>query len=415
MGFSAGDTNRLDINQSLESLSTKFASDLSFDSEGKLKFTINSAEFSFDKSTSLANMMNTINGNADAKVNIKYDETSDKFIITAKQLGAGENITIDAASQGGSFFGAAGASGIGTGDAATSDGLDAAVKIDDQTIKRSSNTFTVNGLTYNLLKAHTDPNTQKENVSLSLDTDSIYKNIKGFVDKYNEIINTINSKLVEKYDRDYQPLTEDQKTDMEADDIKKWEDKAKTGLLRNDPLLQDITYGMRRALSDSISGISGSLSSIGITTGDYSDKGKLTIDETKLKAAISNNPEAISELFTKQSDIQYSGTLTSEQRSKRYSEEGLANRISDILEDNIRTIKGKGKLLEKAGIQGDITEFKSTIYDEITNYDKGIKSLLEKLSDKEDKYYAKFAAMEKAISKMNAQSNWLASQLGSSK
>jgi len=158
-----------------------------------------------------------------------------------------------------------------------------------------------------------------------------------------------------------------------------------------------------------------SLSSIGITTGIYTDQGKLTIDETKLKEAISNDPEAVSELFTKESSISYSGTLTSEERAQRYNEGGLANRLYDILNDNIRTVGGKGRLLEKAGIQGDMTEFTSSSYKEIDAYNKNIASLLDKLADKENKYYARFTAMERAISKMNAQSSWLSSQFSSSK
>ena len=413
LGFSAGASNRMDTSKSLDTLKSAFASDLTFNAEGKLKFSINSTEFTFDKSVSLASMMNTINSNADAKVNIKYDETVDQFVITSKQLGYGDNIIIDASTQEGSFFGAGGASGINTGSAITTQGADAAVKIDGQLVTRSSNSFSVNGVTYNLFKAHADPVTQSETVSLSLDVDNIYKNIKSFVDKYNEILSTINTKLGEKYDRDYQPLTDDQKTDMEAEDIKKWEDKAKTGLLRNDQLLQDITYSMRQALSDSVGDISQTLSSIGITTGVYTEKGKLIIDETKLKAAISNDPEAVSELFTKQSSISYSSSLTADQRAQRYNEEGLANRLSDILNDNIRTVGGKGRLLEKAGIEGDMTEFTSLIYKEIDNYDTSISSLLDKLADKEDKYYARFTAMEQAISRMNSQSSWLSSQFSS--
>jgi flagellar hook-associated protein 2 len=37
----------------------------------------------------------------------------------------------------------------------------------------------------------------------------------------------------------------------------------------------------------------------------------------------------------------------------------------------------------------------------------------EKLKKKEDKYYAKFTAMEKAIYKMNIQSGFLTNMLGS--
>lgn len=414
LGFTAGASNRLNTNKSLEELRTAFASGLTFDTAGKLKFKINSAEFTFDKSVSLASMMNSINSNASANVSIQYDETTDKFVITSKQLGDGDNIKIDAASQQGSFFGAGGASGINTGSAATSQGVDATVKIDDQLLKRGGNSFTVNGVTYNLLKAHTNPGTQSETVSITLDTDAIYNNIKSFVDKYNEVISTINSKLGEKYDRDYPPLTDEQKSEMKDDDIKKWEDKAKTGLLKNDSLLQDIVYNMRRALYDSVGGISTNLSAIGITTGTYSEQGKLIIDETKLKAAISNDPEGVTELFSKSSDISYSDTLTSAQRAQRYSGEGLAYRLSDIIDDNIRTVGGKGKLLVKAGIPGDRTEYDSLLYDEIDGYDKDISSLVDKLADKETNYYTKFSAMEEAISRMNAQSSWLSSQFNNS-
>ncbi|NJD02994.1 MAG: flagellar hook-associated protein 2 [Ruminiclostridium sp.] len=414
LGFTADASNRLDTSKSLSDLSTAFATDLTFNGSGELKFTINSTRFTFDQSVSLSSMFNTINTNSDVNVNIQYDETTDKIVITSKQLGYGDNIIIDAAAQEGNFFGAAGASAINTGSATTSQGVDADVEIDGQTLIRSSNTFTVNGVTYNLLKAHTDPAAQSETVSLSLDVDSIYNNIKSFVDKYNDIISTINTKLGEKYDREYPPLTDEQKADMEAEDIKKWEDKAKTGLLRNDQLLQGIVYNMRQALSDSIGDVTINLSSIGITTSDYTEQGKLIIDETELKEAISNNPEAVSELFTKASGTDYSSSLTSGERTQRYEEEGLAYRLSDILNDYIRTTDGKGLLLERAGMEDDRTEYSNSIYTEIDNYNDRISELLEKLSDKENKYYAKFTAMEQAISRMNAQSNWLSSQLGGS-
>lgn len=291
-------------------------------------------------------------------------------------------------------------------------GVDAKVTLDGQLLTRSSNTFAVNGVTYSLLKS----SATQQTVSVSQDTNSVYDNIKNFVDKYNEVIDKINTKLNEKYDRNYQPLTDDQKSGMKDDEITKWETKAKTGLLKNDPILQDVVYNMRRALSDSVTDSSGSsinLSSIGITTGPYQDNGKLVIDENKLSAAIQNDPDTVANLFTKQSSVSYSAATTSELRTQRYNEEGLAYRLSDILDDNIRTTSGKGSLLLKAGITGDTTEFTSLIYNEINGYDKDITSLTAKLADKESAYYAKFTAMESALSRMNAQSSWLFSQSSS--
>jgi Flagellar capping protein len=293
-------------------------------------------------------------------------------------------------------------------------GKDATVILDGHTITRSNNSFTVNGVTYNLLKK----STTEQTVSLTQDVNGVYDNIKNFVDKYNTVIDTINDKLDEKYDRNYQPLTQEQKDAMSDDQITKWETKAKTGLLRNDTILQDIAYDMRRALSDSITGVSSSLSSIGITTGSYDEKGKLYIDEDKLKTAIQNNPDAVNDLFTKKSTITSNIDLSQSERTQRYNEEGLANRLSDIIDNNIRTNRDsddkKGILLEKAGMVGDLSEVKNSIYEEIDDYDDKIYDLQQKLIDKEDAYYTKYANLEKMLSQMQTQASSLLSQLSSS-
>ncbi|MCR4435052.1 MAG: flagellar filament capping protein FliD [Clostridiales bacterium] len=380
---------------------------------GQLKFNINGKDFSFSATQTLANMMSAINSDSTAKVRMSYDESADKFRIVSNQLGVGDNIKItENPLTGGNFFD--GASGISTVNTVTSRGVDASVIVDGQQMTRSSNTFTVNGISYTLLNER--PGVQ-QSVSISLDVDGIYNNIKNFVDKYNEIIDKINTKLSEKYDRDYPPLTSEQKDAMSDDDIKKWEEKAKTGLLSNDSILDKIVTDMRRALSDPISGESTVLFGIGITTGSYLDKGKLEIDETKLKAAIQNNPDGVANLFSKQSSTfpTYSRSASASQRATRYSEEGLMQRISDILEDNISTYRdnngNKGVLLEKAGLVGDASEFDNLLYDEINQYTEKANDLTERLAEKEENYYKKFTNLEVFINQMNQQSSWLSSQL----
>ena len=416
LGFTGGDSNRLNIGASLDALQVKFANNLTFDSDGKLKFTINGKAFTFDGSTSLFSMMNTISSDSDAKVNMQYDEITDRFVLTAKQLGDGNNIVIGA-EQGGNFFGDGGVSGISTGSAATEEGTDALVTIDGVDLVRSNNSFTVNGITYNLLKA--DPGVEKT-VELVPDVDSVYNSIKTFIDKYNELIDSVNTTLSDKYDRSYQPLTSDQRDAMSEDDIKKWEEKAKTGLLKNDPILQNMISSMRLALFEKVDGVDIDLKMVGITTGSWQEKGKLHIDETTLKKAIRENPDAVMSLFSKSSTSTYGNVdLTAEQRTQRHKEEGLFQRISDILDDNIRTNRAldgtKGLLLEKAGITNDASQYTNLLYKEMEDYDKKINSLVDKLTEKQNKYYEKFAAMETALSRMNAQSSWLASQLGTSK
>lgn len=395
-------TNRISINETLSSLSMKLKSSFTLDSD-KVKLTINEKAFEFSGSTTLRSMMNTVNSDTTAGVILQYDEITDKIKITAAKTGAGNTISI---SESGSTFLAA----VGLDAPDFTPGADAQAVLDGETITRSTNSFIISGVTYNLMKK----SAAEQTVSLSLDVDSVFSGIKSFIEKYNETISSINTKLTEEYDRDYLPLTDEQKESMSEEEIKKWEDRAKTGILRNDSILQNIVYKMRRALSDSVSGISSNLSAIGITTGTYQDKGKLKIDESKLKASIQSDPELIMNLFSKASSITDYTNATSEQKTQRYNEEGLAYRLSDIINDNIRTIRDsngkKGTLLEKAGIEGDITEFTSLMYTEISAYEISIDKMLDKMADIEENYYKKFAALEKAIAQMNTQSNWLTSQ-----
>jgi flagellar hook-associated protein 2 len=410
--FDSGASNRINVSEKLESLASKLSNGLTFDDNGNLAFSINSKNFTFSKTTTLWEMMSTINRDSDAKVNIMYDESTDKFKITAKQLGAGDNIKIT--QSGGSFFD--GASMISTGSPVTNQGQDAVVIIDGETLARSSNTVTVNGVTYTLLKESGDIS---QTISLKQDVEGIYDNIKSFIEKYNEMIETINNKLAEKFDRKFPPLTDEQKEAMNEKDIEKWEKKAKVGLLRNDRLIENIVTNIRRALYDGIKGVNTTLAGIGISSTSYHDKGKLTIDEAKLKAAIQNDPDGVMNLFCRQSTSHpgYARTLSPDERKARYEEQGLAYRIYDIVEDNISTFRdsygNKGLLLERAGIEGDMTEFGSAISDQINQKDTLMETLLDKLYRKEEMYYAKFAAMEKVLEQMNSQSAWLYQQFQS--
>lgn len=299
-------------------------------------------------------------------------------------------------------------------------GEDSMVSIDGQDITRSSNVITVAGVTYTLLK---ETGTDSKTISLTADVDKVYNNIKTFVDKYNELISTINSEISEKYDRDYPPLTDEQRASMSDDDIKAWEEKARTGMLHGDSALTDMLDSMRRALYDSIGGVAGSLYSIGITTSsDYKDKGKLVIDENVLKDKIKNAPDLVMNVFSKESSYSYNDVLADgTKRNARYSDNGIVNRLYDVIQDNIRTTRDyssttgqKGILIEKAGIIGDIKEFDADLPKQIDAMNTSIADMLDRLSEKEDNYYTKFANLETVLNQMNSQSSWLSQQLGTS-
>jgi flagellar hook-associated protein 2 len=299
-------------------------------------------------------------------------------------------------------------------------GSDASVTINGTEIVRPSNSFSYDGLTFNV-KNDFSNTTDPIKVTISSDPNKTFDFIKGFVDKYNEIIDKLNDKISEKRYKDYLPLTDEQESAMTDDQIKKWEEKAKSGLIKNDSIVSDILSKMRTALYASVQGTGISLAAIGITTSaNYEDKGKLEINEAKLKDALANKPQEIATLFTANSDITYydainSGT-SSTLRSQRYNESGIAQRFSDILQDAIRTntdVDGnKGTLLEKAGIVGDRSEYQSVLAKEMLQFDTDAYDLNKKLVAKENALYQKYAAMESALNKLNSQQNQLSQMLG---
>ena len=411
LGFTAGATNRISTGTTLLGLKDQLATPLNFDATGKVSFEINGETFAFSENDTLTKVMETIN-NSKAGVTIRYDEATDKFIITAKQTGAGDNIRISEKT--GNFIQAI---GIDAANPVTEQGVDAIAEIDGVTVTRSTNTFTVNGIEYTLRKQH-EATQVGETITVEQDVDAVYDAIKTFVDEYNKLVDLLTTKLGEKYDRNYLPLTDEQKEALSEKDIERWEKQAKTGLLRNDSILQNIRSSMRMALIDAVEGVGISLSSIGITSKSYQDNGKLTIDEAKLKQAIREKPDEVKNLFKQQSvDVpSYSRDLTAEQRSIRSKQQGLLYRLSDILEDNISIFRDKngrkGILLEKAGMEGDSSEYNSSIARDIGDYDERIAEMLVKLARKEENYYKQFTQLETYINRMNSQMSWLLSQIG---
>lgn len=406
LGFSdSGDLNNyLNTSQTLSELEDQLG--FSFNSNGSLELTINDVDFEFSSSMTLEEMINEIN-DSDAGVTMSYSEISDSFVLSAKRTGAGKTLTIS--ETGSTFLESVGLTEYTAGE-------DAVVSIDGVKYTRSENSFAIAGLTY-ILKAES---TETQRVSLVRDTEAVLEKITAFVEDYNSLMDSLNSTISEEYDRDYQPLTDAQKEEMSEDEIEAWEKKAKTGILENDTVLTRLLQNLRTALYESVAGVSAHLTEIGITTSsNYEDKGKLVIDEEALKEAIASNPEEVASLFA-QPSANYGGSatvvnLTSEQRQVRSSEEGLAYRVYDILQDNISTYTGidghKGFLIEKAGQEGDRSEYDNTLTTQISAYDEEIEEMLDRLADKEDYYYEKYSAMETFINQMNTQINSLLSYL----
>src|SRR5690606_7993389 len=143
--------------------------------------------------------------------------------------------------------------------------------------------------------------TGSSTLTVQADTTKTFDKIKVFIDKYNETIADIEKQLVEKRYPDFQPLSAEQKKDMTDNDIELWEEKSRSGLLRNDPILKSAIQELRRSFTNPVEGMpAGSinmLSQIGINTGTWSEGGKLFIDEDKLKKALTDKPDQVMALF----------------------------------------------------------------------------------------------------------------------
>lgn len=269
-------------------------------------------------------------------------------------------------------------------------GTDAVIRFNGgQELQFASNQFTFNNINFNLLKAG-----QTVDINVKPDIDSVVDKIKDFVEKYNAAVGHISEKLGEKRFRDFLPLNDEQKEAMKEKEIEKWEEKAKSGLLRSDSTLYSIYSKICNEAMGSASNLDSvykSLSSIGITTGAWQDQGKLYIDEDKLRAALSQDLEGIMNLFT---------------RSGEGSEQGIAVRLYDQVNAGMKQITGTAGAVTSGADN-------SSLGRELDRIDKRLEIMEKRLLSIEDKYYRQFTAMEQAIQRMNTQSQWLTQQFSS--
>lgn len=348
--------------------------------------TKNKQSFKIDGSTSLNSMFSKINS-SNVGISMFYDTGTDK--VVAQRTATGNLDTGDEKDFPGTdnFFTDVLKLSVKTA------GSDAEFTINGLKTTRKSNTFTMNDVTFNLNKNTTAG--ESVNVNIQTDTDSIFDTIKSFVDKYNETIGAVNTELTAQRYSAFQPLTEEQKAAMGEKEIEQWEEKAKSGLLKRDPLLTSGLNKMRNSLYASVTVNDktktiekyNQLAEIGITTSkDYLERGKLEINEDKLKAAIEDNPEAVYQLFMAD------GPTTDQQ--------GLARRLRTDISDTMKQIE------EKAGNTFK-TEYNYTIGKDMLRIDDNIESMEYRLKQIEDRYWAQYNAMEKAIQKLNNQSSQL--------
>lgn len=380
--------------------------DLVFDdgTTGKgYNISVNGKEFKFKETDTLSDIMKKINSDTEAGVNIYYSSTTDSF--TVKSTTTGENSGVDIKDLSGSnlaaaLFGTAGTdynitSGSDTVMSYTLNGV-------PTTVTRSTATFSIDGINVELNEKAKDIDFTTEPVTFNVtsNSDEVAEKVKQFITDYNEIIDLISTKTNQKPDRNYQPLTADQKEEMKEDEIKEWNIEAKKGMVFGDSKLNNVLYSLRSAMAGKTDVSSIVLADMGISVASYDTSGKLNFDEEKFKAKLAQNPDEIAALFTGSS-------------SDKNSVSGIAVQIQDILKANVGTAGISGILIDEAGLSNSMTSDSNNISERIEDYDDKLEALKEKYQDERERYYKKFTALEKAITSLNSQSSALTSLLGS--
>ena len=391
LNLEAGLSNRLIMGNSLEK--TNFDNPLMADGDGKYRLDINGTQFEFESGTSLTKIVDTIN-NSDAGVKVQYLSTTNRFSVTATESGA--HGRVDISDVGGNLaetlFGTQASRNITAGsDAQISISYDGGATT--SVVTRSSNSFDLDGLNVKLNPGVAFQAGESITFEAKTNTDDIVKNIMSMVEEYNSIMSFANTELTAKYNRNYLPLTAEQRKDMSESEIKSWEEQAKTGLLMNDPTLRSLTSDLRLAFTVSLPYLNSS-SDIGITaSSNWQDNGKILIDEAKLRKALEERPDEVQKLFS--------------------GSEGIMQNVKDSMDKYInRTGANKGSLITLAGLKDSYTASESSLAKQIASYEKVIAQLQATQKTQENRYYKQFTALEKYISQMNAQSSWLYSQTG---
>lgn len=228
------------------------------------------------------------------------------------------------------------------------------------------------------------------------DVKALKDKIVGFVNDYNKLLEGINTKLYEKRDKKYMPLTPEQRKEMSEDEVKLWEGKVKQGQLRKDNDLEKLVGSMKNALSP----VMDKLGDIGIKpVYNYAEKnGMLIIDESKLVAALENDATAVKDLFIKPP----SGDKT--------KDGGIMHSLKDVFYEQTYTITAS--LIKKVGLEGSVTAVNNE-YTLIMDKKKiQIAEMERQLVQRENNLYLKYSRLESQMANLNNQSAYLTKQLG---
>ncbi|AWI03671.1 flagellar filament capping protein FliD [Clostridium drakei] len=411
-----------------DATTTSKLSDINSNMKTQLKFVIDNHEIVLDNSNgdkTVNDLIYAINNTKDSAGNalsdnykVGFSELNHKVIIETRSSGAEKNISIHNEGVGLSGL------GIGTSDGTTTaTGQDAKLTItapgeSASEVTKSSNTFTIDNMTYSILKdpaatldVNGHPTPYTETLTVKADSKGAVDKIKAFITKYNKLVDKIYTMANGKKDYDYKPLTDSQKESMTDEQIKTWETKAKGGILSNENELDSLLNNMRRAFTDKVQSSGLTLQDIGLDTYGFDSSsstmekpGQIKIaNESKLREALETKGDQVMNFFQGSPDESITDS------KQKYNNTGVFQRLSDTFRDN--AVTADSILLKKAGYDGSTTYYTNELTKQLTKEDSTIKDMAKRLNDKEESYYQKFSKLETAMTRLNSQASWLSQQL----
>lgn len=324
-----------------------------------------------------------INGKDQIVTHVEYEDAPDNGVLGALGLSIGKEINGEDTNDLG-------------GVATMIRGQDAKITLNGVDYTNSHNTFDINGLT---ITANSKTNGEKITLTTQQDTDGIYDMIKDFLKTYNEVINEMDKLYNADAAKGFEPLSDEEKSAMSDTEVEKYEQKIKDSLLRRDSSVSAISSELKRIMMSgfTVNGKTMVLASFGIETLDYfsapdnernayhicgdAEDSNFSGKEDKLKAMISSDPDAVVSFFS-----QLTQSLYTEMNKQSKGVEGY---------------RSFGNFYDDKKMKSDFDDYTSKIKDEE-----------KKLADYEDKWYAKFAAMETAMAKMQQNASAVTSMLG---
>ncbi len=359
---------------------------------GSISVTIDGKAESFDVDAD-ATISDVLTKLKEYGLNANFDEKNQRIFVSAKDSGEANDFTLGGSGYALTSLGLS----VKNNGANKIDGQDASIVLNNAEFKSSSNTFEINGLTITAMGV------TKEGETITLtteqDTNGIYDMVKNFLKEYNALVNEMDKLYNADAAKGYEPLTSEEKEAMSETEVKEWEDKVKSALLRRDDNLSTINSALQNVMASgfSVNGKMMYLHDFGIENLGYfssadNEKHAYHINGDPDDESTSGNPDKLKSMISTDPDTVIS--FFSQLSQKLYAE----------MSENSKSVNGYrtfGNFYDDKKMKSDYDDYTSKIAD-----------LEKKLADYEDSWYAKFSKMETALAKMQSNTSAVTSLLG---